>query len=259
LAPASFHGFTNCFFFLKRNRTQWFGGRRRYGALFRQKVTPEDAIGTHTCSLEADRRVANGISLGCPLSYLACKFRRNTEGRTGGLKVFTNSGIGAGSTDANGEEPWWALASVSPLDDIDEIGGEVESTNTKSWVVLLVVLTLLVMVVVVYLSKDKAMGSSTAADEDHPWGGDNIPTYSPANDARNAAAVPERCTQCHAKQKWCVCKNAPTGVRLSTMDMSPTRTNVSGGELLRAGGDGQLYSIPLELVTDHAEIGTSSV
>jgi hypothetical protein len=34
--------------------------------VFRQKFTLEDAIGSHACSLEASRRVTNGIPLGCP-------------------------------------------------------------------------------------------------------------------------------------------------------------------------------------------------
>jgi hypothetical protein len=32
--------------------------------VFRQEFTPEDAIGSHACSLEANMRVANGIPLG---------------------------------------------------------------------------------------------------------------------------------------------------------------------------------------------------
>jgi hypothetical protein len=35
--------------------------------VFRQKVTLEDAIGSHACSLEANTRVTNGISLGSSL------------------------------------------------------------------------------------------------------------------------------------------------------------------------------------------------
>jgi hypothetical protein len=35
-------------------------------AFFRQKLTLEDAIGSHACSLEASTRVTNGIPLGCP-------------------------------------------------------------------------------------------------------------------------------------------------------------------------------------------------
>jgi hypothetical protein len=35
--------------------------------VFRQKITLEDAIGSHACSLEANMRVANGIPLGCAL------------------------------------------------------------------------------------------------------------------------------------------------------------------------------------------------
>jgi hypothetical protein len=35
--------------------------------VFRQKFTLEDAIGSHACSLEASRRVTNGIPLGCSL------------------------------------------------------------------------------------------------------------------------------------------------------------------------------------------------
>ena len=34
--------------------------------VFRQKFTLEDAIGPHASSLEASRRVTNGIPLGCP-------------------------------------------------------------------------------------------------------------------------------------------------------------------------------------------------
>jgi hypothetical protein len=37
------------------------------GVRFRQKFTPEDAIGSHACSLEANERVTNDIPLGCPL------------------------------------------------------------------------------------------------------------------------------------------------------------------------------------------------
>jgi hypothetical protein len=36
-------------------------------AFFRQVVALEDAIGSHACSLEAGRRVTNGIPLGRPL------------------------------------------------------------------------------------------------------------------------------------------------------------------------------------------------
>jgi hypothetical protein len=35
--------------------------------VFRQNVALEDAIGSHTCSLEANMRVTNGIPLGSPL------------------------------------------------------------------------------------------------------------------------------------------------------------------------------------------------
>jgi hypothetical protein len=35
--------------------------------VFRQQITPEDAIGFHACSLEASMHVTNGIPLGCPL------------------------------------------------------------------------------------------------------------------------------------------------------------------------------------------------
>jgi hypothetical protein len=38
-----------------------------YGAGFRRNFALEDAIGSHTCSLEANMRVTNGISLGCSL------------------------------------------------------------------------------------------------------------------------------------------------------------------------------------------------
>jgi hypothetical protein len=38
--------------------------------VFRQNFTLEDAIGSHACSLEASRRVTNGIPLGCPLFLL---------------------------------------------------------------------------------------------------------------------------------------------------------------------------------------------
>jgi hypothetical protein len=34
--------------------------------VFRQKLTLEDAIGTHPCPLEVGRPVTNGIPLGCP-------------------------------------------------------------------------------------------------------------------------------------------------------------------------------------------------
>ena len=49
--------------------------------VFRQKFALEDAIGSHACSLEASRRVTNGIPLGCPLflTGLYCKFRPNTK------------------------------------------------------------------------------------------------------------------------------------------------------------------------------------
>jgi hypothetical protein len=50
--------------------------------VFRQKVTLEDAIGSHACSLVASRRVTNGIPLGCPhfLPVGTVKLRPNTEG-----------------------------------------------------------------------------------------------------------------------------------------------------------------------------------
>jgi hypothetical protein len=37
------------------------------GARFSTKLALEDAIGSHACSLEANRRVTNDIHLGCPL------------------------------------------------------------------------------------------------------------------------------------------------------------------------------------------------
>jgi hypothetical protein len=52
--------------------------------VFRQKLKLEDAIGSHTCSLEANMRVTNGIPLCCqltPLTNWHRKFHRNTEGR----------------------------------------------------------------------------------------------------------------------------------------------------------------------------------
>jgi hypothetical protein len=41
--------------------------KKKYGARFRQKFTPEDAIGSPACSLEVSIRVSNAISLGCSL------------------------------------------------------------------------------------------------------------------------------------------------------------------------------------------------
>jgi hypothetical protein len=38
-----------------------------YSVRFRRNFTLEDAIGAHACSLEASKRVTNGISLGCSL------------------------------------------------------------------------------------------------------------------------------------------------------------------------------------------------
>jgi hypothetical protein len=46
-------------------------GNEVHGARFRQKFTLDDAIGSHACSLEARRRVTNGIPLGCSLLLLA--------------------------------------------------------------------------------------------------------------------------------------------------------------------------------------------
>jgi hypothetical protein len=50
--------------------------------VFRQRFTLEDAIGSHTCSLEANMRVANSIHLGCftPFTSWHRKFRSNTKG-----------------------------------------------------------------------------------------------------------------------------------------------------------------------------------
>ena len=49
---------------------------------FEQTFALEDAIGFHTCSLEASKRVINSIPLGSPLSYrLHCTSCRNTEGK----------------------------------------------------------------------------------------------------------------------------------------------------------------------------------
>jgi hypothetical protein len=41
-----------------------------YGARFRLKFTLEDAIGSHACSLEANRRVFKVLLIGRQLSYL---------------------------------------------------------------------------------------------------------------------------------------------------------------------------------------------
>jgi hypothetical protein len=69
----------------------WDGGAFRCKRLcsyctvrvFRRKFTLEDAIGSHTCSLQASRRVVNnGIPLGCPLlTDSHFKLPPNTEGR----------------------------------------------------------------------------------------------------------------------------------------------------------------------------------
>jgi hypothetical protein len=49
--------------------------------VLRQEVTREDAIGSHTCSLEVSMRVTNGIlSGGHSLTGSHCKSRPNTEG-----------------------------------------------------------------------------------------------------------------------------------------------------------------------------------
>jgi hypothetical protein len=50
--------------------------------VFPQKVTPEDAIGSHACSLEASMRGTNGIPLGgfTSLTGWHCKVRPNTKG-----------------------------------------------------------------------------------------------------------------------------------------------------------------------------------
>jgi hypothetical protein len=50
-------------------------------SFFRQ-FTLEDAIESHACSLEASRRVTNGLPSGCPLflPVHTCKLRPNTEG-----------------------------------------------------------------------------------------------------------------------------------------------------------------------------------
>jgi hypothetical protein len=42
-------------------------GNQRTVRVFRQNLAPEDAIGSHACSLEANMRVSNGIPLGCTL------------------------------------------------------------------------------------------------------------------------------------------------------------------------------------------------
>jgi hypothetical protein len=40
--------------------------KRWHGARFSAEICTEDAIGSHTCSLEASKRAAIGIHLGCP-------------------------------------------------------------------------------------------------------------------------------------------------------------------------------------------------
>jgi hypothetical protein len=52
---------------LKENDAEEIADAIRTVRVFRQKFALEDAIGSHTCSLEANMRVTNGIHLGCPL------------------------------------------------------------------------------------------------------------------------------------------------------------------------------------------------
>jgi hypothetical protein len=42
------------------------GPKRGTVRVFRQKFTFDDAIGSHSCSIKASKRVTNGIPLGCP-------------------------------------------------------------------------------------------------------------------------------------------------------------------------------------------------
>jgi hypothetical protein len=43
-----------------------------YGARFKAEIIPEDAIGSHACSLETRMRTTNGIHLGCSLLLPVC-------------------------------------------------------------------------------------------------------------------------------------------------------------------------------------------
>jgi hypothetical protein len=60
--------------------------------VFRHKFTLEDANGSHACSLEASRRVTNGIPLGCPLFLPVgiVNFVQTLKGCVGSLLVGTN-------------------------------------------------------------------------------------------------------------------------------------------------------------------------
>jgi hypothetical protein len=58
-------------------------GKIMYGSRFQTDFALEDVIGSQACSLEADMRVTDGISLGSPLlTGMHCKLRPNTEGQT---------------------------------------------------------------------------------------------------------------------------------------------------------------------------------
>jgi hypothetical protein len=63
-----------------------------YGARFSTEFTPEDAIGAHACSLEANMRATNGIPLGCllllPVGTVNCVQTLKGNGAGGAGDVF---------------------------------------------------------------------------------------------------------------------------------------------------------------------------
>jgi hypothetical protein len=130
-----------------------------HGARFRQKFTPEDALGSHACSLEASMRVTNGIPLGCSLllpydapvfSVQTLKARAAAAPKWRMVVPATSSGAGvagrglhsavdsAAATAAVGGEGMQVTAAVgsdgaaatAPADDSEEVLGELLSRLT---------------------------------------------------------------------------------------------------------------------------------
>jgi hypothetical protein len=91
----------------------WLGMLLGTVRVFRQQSTLDDAIGSHTCSLEASRRVTNSIPLGCPLLLpgYTVNLRPNTEGTQMWYGFFGSTLTSHGAFDKRIQELCRALGS----------------------------------------------------------------------------------------------------------------------------------------------------
>eukprot|EP00729_Bicosta_minor_P018055 gene18055-10357_t len=133
-------------------------------------------------------------------------------------------GVFGAATARDAQQPWWALASVSPLN-VDANNNNTTgagagskpdgsgSRRSSTWIVLfLVAVTVLLLVLYAYVKRNNASVTSDTQPNNGTEMLQGIERTGVGIGARkiaysSRADVVERCLHCNAKQKWCTCNN----------------------------------------------------